>query len=88
MLASAALRAGASQGTPEQSSIVLDVAGARRQLDSDHALRLRDAAADRAGRSSTARDLSLLVRFTVAASLHRTAGRLKVLRTWRSALAC
>jgi hypothetical protein len=61
VLASAALRAGASEGTPERSCIVLDVAGNRVFLDSEQVLRLRDAAADRAGRSSTARDLSLLL---------------------------
>lgn len=41
--------------------VVLDVGGRRVDLDPGEAVRLRDAAAARAGRSSAARDLSLVL---------------------------
>ena len=41
--------------------VVLDLGGRRVDLDRDEAVQLRDAAAARAGRSSAARDLSLLL---------------------------
>jgi hypothetical protein len=58
---SAALRDGASEKSSEYFSVVLDIAGRRLELESVEAVRLRDAAAARAGRSLAARDLSLLL---------------------------
>lgn len=58
MLASAALGAEAAS---EQSPVFLDIAGRRVGLDPADAARLRDAAAARAGTSSIARDLSILL---------------------------
>jgi hypothetical protein len=52
---------GASEATPERGAVVLDIAGRRVDLDPCEAMRLRDVASDRAGRSSAARDLSLLL---------------------------
>lgn len=61
MLGSTALHRHASEGDPGQLPVTLDVGGRRVDLDRDEALRLRDAAAACGGRSSAARDLSLLL---------------------------
>ena len=61
VLGSAALHTDISEATPGQRPVVVDVAGRRIDLDPGEAIRLRDAAAACAGRSSTARDLSLLL---------------------------
>lgn len=58
---SATLLADASDATPGQRPIVLDVGGRHIKLDATEAMQLRDAAASRAGKSSVARDLSLLL---------------------------
>jgi hypothetical protein len=55
------LRTDVSGATSGHFPVVLDVAGRRIELDPGEAARLRDAAAARAGRSSAARDLSLLL---------------------------
>jgi hypothetical protein len=60
VLGSAALRVYDSEATPGQHPVALDVAGRRIDLAPGEAMRLRDAAATRAGHSSTARDLALL----------------------------
>lgn len=61
VLGSAALHTDISEATPGQFPVVLDVAGRRIDLAPDEAIQLRDTAAACAGRSSTARDLSLLL---------------------------
>lgn len=61
MLGSAALHSDFSEGSSGQFPVVVDVAGRRIDLSPGEAMRLRDAAASCAGRSSTARDLSLLL---------------------------
>jgi hypothetical protein len=60
VLGSATLHTHASED-PGQLPVILDVGGRRIDLDPDEVSRLRDAAAARAGRSSAARDLSLLL---------------------------
>ena len=67
VLGSAALHTHASEADPGHLLVVLDVGGRRVDLDPGEAVRLRDAAAACAGRSSAARDLSLLL----DRSLHR-----------------
>jgi hypothetical protein len=54
------LHTAASEAAAEQP-VVIDIGGRRFDLDPTDAARLRDAAAARAGRSSVARDLSLLL---------------------------
>jgi hypothetical protein len=61
VLGSAALRTNASEEPSGQLPVILDVGGRRVDLASGDAVRLRDAAAACAGRSSAARDLSLLL---------------------------
>lgn len=61
VLGPAALHTHASEAGAEQLPVVLDIAGRRVKLDPGEAARLRDLAAARAGRSSAARDLSLLL---------------------------
>lgn len=61
MLGTAALHSNISEASPGRFPVVVDVAGRRIDLSSGEAMRLRDAAASCAGRSSTARDLSLLL---------------------------
>jgi len=61
VLGSATLLADGSDATPGQRPIVLDVGGRRIKLDATEAIQLRAAAASRAGRSSAARDVSLLL---------------------------
>lgn len=56
-----ALDAHDSEALRGRPPVTLDVAGRRIDLTAAEAMRLRDAAAVRAGRSSTARDLSLLL---------------------------
>ncbi len=56
---------GAASG---RGPIILDVAGRRVELTRPEALLLRDAAASQAGRSSRARDLSLLLERALAGS--------------------
>ncbi len=51
----------APDSTSDRGPVVLDVAGRRVELTGSEALLLRDAAAAQAGRSSRARDLSLLL---------------------------
>ncbi len=51
----------APDATSDRGPVVLDVAGRRVELTCSEALLLRDAAASQAGRSSRARDLSLLL---------------------------
>lgn len=58
---SAALRRGESEGAGVHAPVTLDVCGRRVLLDRDQAALLRDAAAARSGRSSAARDFSLLL---------------------------
>lgn len=60
MWGSAALH-GQSAVASSGLSVTLDIAGRRFDLDPADAARLRDAAAARAGTSSSARDLSLLI---------------------------
>lgn len=60
MLGAAALHSG-SEIASEQRPLVLDVGGRRVHLDPVEAARLRDAAAECAGRSSAARDLSVVL---------------------------
>jgi len=52
---------GCPEVAPERCAVVLDVGGRRVVLEPGEATRLRDAAAACAGRSSPARDLSLLL---------------------------
>jgi hypothetical protein len=61
VLGSAALHMDASATAQEHPAVVLDIAGRRVDLDAGEIVRLRDAAAACAGRSSAARDLSLLL---------------------------
>lgn len=61
VLGSAALHTNVSEETSGQLPVLLDVGGHRVDLDPIQAARLRDAAAACAGRSSAARDLSLLL---------------------------
>jgi len=61
VLGSAALHTRASDEDSGQLPVILDVGGRRFELDPDEAIRLRDAAAASAGRSSAARDLSHLL---------------------------
>lgn len=62
VLGSAALHTGVPEAAAvELGAVILDIAGRRVDLDPGEATRLRDAAAARAGRSSAARDLSLLL---------------------------
>jgi hypothetical protein len=60
VLGSAASHGDGSE-TARQSPVVLDIGGRRVDLDRAEAVRLRDAAAAVAGRSSAARDLSLVL---------------------------
>ena len=48
-------------GLSARTTVILDIGGRRVDLDPDEVVRLRDAAAACAGRSSAARDLSLLL---------------------------
>jgi hypothetical protein len=61
VLGSAALHTHDSEADPGNVPVVLDVGGRRVDLDPVDAMLLRDAAAACAGRSSAARDLSLLL---------------------------
>jgi hypothetical protein len=61
VLGSVATHTDASGSAAGQYPVVLDVGGRRVELDPGEAVRLRDAAAAGAGRSSAARDLSLLL---------------------------
>ncbi len=61
VLGSAALHTNASEEASGQPPVVLDVGGRRVDLDPGEAEQLRDEAAACAGRSSAARDLSLLL---------------------------
>ena len=61
VLGSAALHTHASEADPGHGPVILDVGGRRVALDPEEAIRIRDAAAACAGRSSAARDLSLLL---------------------------
>jgi hypothetical protein len=61
VLGSAALHTNAPEDSAGQLPVVLDVDGRRVDLDPGEAMQLRDAAAACAGRSSAARDLSLLL---------------------------
>jgi hypothetical protein len=61
VLGSAAFTAHLSEAGPGEGPVILDVGGRRIALDPYEAIRLRNAAAACAGRSSAARDLSLLL---------------------------
>jgi hypothetical protein len=61
VLGSAASHVGGSEAASEPCPVVLDIAGRRIEIAPGDATRIRDAAATRAGRSSAARDLSLLL---------------------------
>jgi hypothetical protein len=61
VLGTAALHAGVPGESPDPPLVILDIAGPRVELDPHAAARLRDVAASCAGRSSAARDLSLLL---------------------------
>jgi hypothetical protein len=61
VLGSAALHTKAFEETSGEPSVILDVGGRRLVLEAGEAVQLRDAAAACAGRSSAARDLSLLL---------------------------
>jgi hypothetical protein len=74
--AAASLRTAGTTRAPVRGGVVLDVAGRRVELTEVEAARLRDAAAGQAGRSSVARDLSLL--------LHRGLGTGQVLALRRT----
>ncbi len=58
----------ASGATSDRGPVILDVAGRRVELTDSEALLLRDAAASRAGHSSRARDLSLLLERALTSS--------------------
>jgi hypothetical protein len=61
VLGSAALHTHTSEADPRHGPVILDVGGRRVDLDPHEAIQLREAAAACAGRSSAARDLSLLL---------------------------
>jgi hypothetical protein len=61
VLGSAALHTHDSEADPGHGPVILDVGGRRVSVGPEEAIRLRDTAAASAGRSSAARDLSLLL---------------------------